>query len=77
MMKDEIEDIFERVRSWPEEQQERAAALLLALEAQGPSVYVLSEEERADLEAALEEAERGEVAPEEDVRAVFGRYRHA
>jgi hypothetical protein len=33
--------------------------------------YRLSDEERADLEAALEEVDRGEVACEEEVAATF------
>lgn len=48
---------------------------LLALERLGPDIYVLSEEEEADIAEAMAEIERGEVASDEEVAAVFNRYR--
>ena len=73
--KDEIDAILDRVRMWPRPRQEDAARILLAMEAQESSVYRLSEEERADIETSLEEIARGEVALDEEVKAVFDRYR--
>jgi predicted transcriptional regulator len=75
MTKEQIEAIFERVRAWPAEKQEEAASILLALEAEPDDVYVLSEEERADVEAGLEEARQGKFASDEEVKALFDRYR--
>ena len=75
MTKEQIDSVFERVRSWPAARQEDAAQLLLAMEAQGSKSYPLSEEERADIDVALQELARGEVASDEDVAAVFNRYR--
>ena len=75
MTKDQIDAILDRVHSWPRSRQEDAARLLLAMEAQDGSVYGLSEEERADLEAALAEMARGEFATDEEIAAVFGRKR--
>ena len=75
MTKEQIEQIFERVRTWPLEQQERAAAMLLLLEEQGTGVYELTDEELADIEEAEAEAERGEFATDEEVKALFDRYR--
>ena len=77
MTKDEIEQVFERVRTWSMERQEEAAAMLLVLEEQGTELCELTEEERADIEAALEEVERGDLATDDEVQAVFNRYRHA
>jgi hypothetical protein len=74
MTKDQISAVLERVHSWPEARQEDAARILLAMEAQSAEPYVLSEEERADLEAALQEAERGEFATDAEVEAVFTRH---
>lgn len=76
MTKDQIEAIFERVRTWPPARQEDAAAILLRLEQEGTEEYELTEEERADLDAAELEAERAEFATDEEVRALFARYRH-
>jgi predicted transcriptional regulator len=45
------------------------------MESNGRAVYQLSDEERADIKAALEEVDRGEVASDQDVAAVFDKYR--
>jgi predicted transcriptional regulator len=73
MTKDEIDAILDRVRMWPRPR--HAARILLAMEAQESSVYRLSNEERADIETSLEELACGEVALDEEVKAVFDRYR--
>lgn len=75
MTKQEIEAVFERVRTWPEHRQEDVVNILLEMERQGTDLYVLSEEEKADLEVAEREIERGEVASEEEVQAVLSRFR--
>jgi hypothetical protein len=75
MTKEEIEDILERVRTWPLQRQEDAALMLLSMEFQGTDVYVLSPEERADVLEGLAQAERGEFASDEEVEALFGRFR--
>lgn len=75
MTKSQIEAVLERVRSWPPERQQDAARVLLAMEAEDAGTYRLSPEERADLQAALEEVARGEFASDEEVAAVFGRSR--
>ena len=75
MTKAEIEGVFERVRTWPEERQRDAAAVLLRLEAEGTDVYILSEEEREAIDEAIAEADRGEFATPEEVEAVLSRFR--
>ena len=75
MTKDQIEAIFQRVRTWPLERQEDAAQILLRLEEQNTAVPDLTEEEWADLGEALAEAEREEAVPDEEIRALFDRYR--
>jgi hypothetical protein len=75
MTRQQIDSILDRVRTWPEARQEDAALVLLAMEAQDTDLYRLSEEERADMDQALEEAARGEVASDEEVAAVFNRFR--
>jgi hypothetical protein len=74
MNKAQIDSILDRVRTWPEERQEDAARILLAMEGQDTGIYRLSDQERAEIRAALEEIERGEVASEEEVAAVFNRH---
>jgi len=75
MTKEEIRAVFERAQAWPQDRLEEAARCLLALERLGTGVYVLSEEEEADIAEAMAEIERGEVASDEEVAAVFNRYR--
>jgi predicted transcriptional regulator len=73
MTREQVDSILERVRTWPQARQEDAALLLLAMEAQDTEPYRLSEEERAEIDEALEEVARGEVASDEEVAAVFNR----
>jgi predicted transcriptional regulator len=75
MTKAQIEEVLERVRTWPPERQEDAVRVLLEMEAQGTAVYQLSDDERADIEEGLREIERGEVASDADVAAMFNRAR--
>jgi predicted transcriptional regulator len=75
MTKEQLEAIFDRVRSWPAEKQQEAVEVLLWLDGRQDNVYVLSPEERADIEVGLVELERGEIATEEEVAATFARFR--
>lgn len=76
MTKAEIEAVLDRVRAWPPERQEEAVRVLLEMDAQGTDgVYELSDEELADIEEGLREIERGEVATEQEVAALFNRIR--
>ncbi len=75
MTNEQVDAVLKRAQSWPQARREDAAQLLLALEAQGTEPYVLSGDERADIEAALNEVSRGEIASDAEVAAVFARYR--
>ena len=72
-----LEDVLERVETWPKERQEDAARLLMAMEARDASPYRLTEEQREQIRAALKEVEQGEFASDDEVAAVFDRYRGA
>jgi predicted transcriptional regulator len=74
MTKEQIDEILDRVRTWPAEEQEKAADVLLAMEGSN-RVYQLSDEDRASIRRGLEQARRGEFASDEDVKALFNRYR--
>ncbi len=76
MTKEQIEQIFERVRTWPLERQQDAAEMLLRMEEQNTYVYELSDEELAEIEEAEAEAERGEFATDEEMKALFDHYRN-
>ncbi len=75
MTKEQIDEVLARVRTWPIERQEDAARMLMMMEEIGLEPYVLSDEERADIDEALAEVERGEVASNEEVAALLDRLR--
>ena len=75
MTKDDIEAVLERVRTWPLDRQEDAARILLRMEETDAEELDLSDEDKAALDEAEREIERGEVASDEEVRAVLDRYR--
>lgn len=49
--------------------------MLLELEAETTGVYQLTEDDRREIELSMAEARRGEFATDEEVAAVFNRYR--
>jgi hypothetical protein len=67
---DTLERLFDKVRSLPSAGQERAIEALSEI-VEHPDLYLLSEEERAILEPALERAKRGEFASEAEVDEAF------
>jgi hypothetical protein len=75
MTKAEIDAVLERVKTWPPDKQEEAMRLLLEMEAEDTSVYVLSPDERAAIEEGMAQVRRGEFASDEEVAAIFNRYR--
>jgi hypothetical protein len=70
-----LEQAIERIKKLPRERQEYAAELLEQIAELGEDAYVLSDEERRLVREGLDELDRGEVAREAEVRAVFDRYR--
>jgi hypothetical protein len=65
---------LEAVRSWPLERQEAAADVLEQMNRLTTAPYKFSDDERADLEAAVSEAQRGEFASDAEVAAMFARH---
>jgi hypothetical protein len=69
-----LDKALERVRAWPKDRQDDAARLLLAMDRRDAEPYKLTPHERAEIDAALDEAERGELASDEEVAALFQRF---
>lgn len=63
------------VRTWPENRQEEAAEIQLALDRLGPGEYEASEAELRAIDEALAQAARGEFASDAEVEAAFARFR--
>lgn len=75
MTKGEIDAVLDRVRTWPADRQEDAALVLLRMEAVDLDPVALSDEDREAILEGLAQCERGEFASDEEVEALFGRYR--
>jgi predicted transcriptional regulator len=67
-----LDKALARVRSWSSDRQDDAARLLLAMDHRDAEPYKLTQ--RDEIDAALAEVERGELASEEEVAAVFKRF---
>ncbi len=74
-MNAKLKDLIERVDTWPEQAQEEALQLLLALEQEYAEPYELSPEDRAAIDRSLDDMRAGRFATDEQVAAVFGRHR--
>ena len=64
-IEEKLETLFAKVRTLPEDRQQ--LAIMALSEIAEEDVYILSDEERAILEPALERAKRGEFASDAEV----------
>lgn len=69
-----FEHAVETVRSLPAETQDEFARLLLQLAGEDQPVVQLTPEEVEALDESMRQAERGEFATEEEVRAIWAKY---
>lgn len=69
-----LEKALETVKGWSLDRQEAAADVLEQMNRLSSAPYELSDEERVDIEEALEEARRGEFASDAEVAAMFARH---
>jgi len=74
-MNKRLETLIERVSALPEEAQEELLDHIAIIEAKHSGVYELSDDERAAVRRGLEEMRQGKLASDEEVEAVFSRYR--
>lgn len=71
-----LDRAIEAAKELPAEMQDEIAEILLSVMGKDDGdVYQLTPEEEADLEEADREIERGEIATEEEVRAMWAKYR--
>jgi len=69
-----LEQAVETVSALPDDVQDDLARILLQLAGVEQPPYELTPDEAADLDASLAEAERGEFATDEEVRAVWAKH---
>lgn len=66
-----MKEAIEALRELPEERQETVARAILDYASHDEGVYHLTTEERREVRAGLAEIERGEVASDAEVAAVY------
>jgi hypothetical protein len=69
-----LEKAVDTVRRLPDDQQDELAAILLQLAGVDQPPLALTTEEEADLDASLAEAERGEFASDDEVKAIWTKH---
>jgi hypothetical protein len=69
-MTETAKDILERIATWPEEDQEELAEVARDIEGRRHGVYVLTEDEKA----AIEAARRSGFASDSDIAAFWKRH---
>ena len=74
-MNKRLETLLERVSALPEDAQDELLEHVALIEARQSGVYRLSDEQRAGVRRGLEEMRQGKFATDEEVEAVFKRYR--
>lgn len=72
-----LKNVLARAETWSEQDQEELAQLALEIEARRHGLYRASPEELKAIDEALEAVARGEIASDEEVEAVFAKYRGA
>jgi len=74
-MNAKLKNIFERVEAWPQSAQDELTQIALEIEAELSGTYDASPEELEAIDQGLRDAAEGRFATEEQVEAVFAKYR--
>jgi hypothetical protein len=70
-----MEKALAAVRDWPQDRQDEAAELLLALDRLGATPYRATGEELLAIDEALAQVQRGQRATAAEVESAFARFR--
>jgi hypothetical protein len=74
-MNKKLETLLELASTWPDEAQGELMKVIIDIETRYFGVYRLSDDERAAVQRGLDEIHAGKFATDEEVAAVFDRYR--
>ena len=74
-MSPETRALLERVRTWPEEDQEALADVAREIESRRSGMYRLSDEERIAVRAGMDAARRGDFVPEDEMDEFYRLHR--
>ena len=70
-----LKNVLARAEQWSEQDQEELAQVALEIEARRHGLYHASPDELKAIDEALAAVARGEIASDEEVEAVFAKYR--
>ena len=70
-----LETLLDRAESWPEEAQAELVRFMIDIEAKHFGVYRLSDQERTAIERGLEDVRKGHFASDDEIAAIYSRYR--
>jgi predicted transcriptional regulator len=70
-----LKKILARAEAWSEKEQDELAQVALEIEARRHGVYHATEEELKAIDEGLAAVERGDIATDAEVEAVFAKYR--
>ena len=76
-MNSKLKELIERVETWPEEAQEEAIEILLAIEQGRVTTYELSDEDRTALARSAEDPREGRLVTDRQVSEFFERNRRS
>ncbi len=76
-MTSHLKEVLERVETWSEQDQEKLAQVILEVEAQLLISDDLTPEQLKAIEEGVAAADRGEIASDEQVKALFAKFRRS
>jgi hypothetical protein len=74
-MKHVLEKLMERAAVWSEEAQAELVESMIDIETKHAGVYRLTDDERQAIRRGLQEMRDGKIATDEQIEAVFARFR--
>lgn len=69
-----LEKLMKQAETWPQEDQEELAAYAREIEARRTGVYFMSEGEKTAVDEGIQQADRGDFVPNEEVIEADKRY---
>ncbi len=76
-MTSHLKEVLERVETWSEQDQEKLAQVILEVEAQLSLSDDLTPEQLKAIDEGVAAADRGEIASDEQVKALFAKFRRS
>ena len=76
-MNADVKSMLSRVARWPEDDRDELAQVALEIEARRHGVHHATADELQAIDEALAAVARGEIAADDEVEAIYAKYRRA